>query len=190
MRKRPAAASTTGGPSGVGPRSAVAATGASGCTFRPAVPSDAEVVAAYLHRCWLRSFATLLAPGVVESLDPGFRVDVFRSWFAPGSEVRTVVADRGGRAVGHVTVGGAELIHLFVSPDHWGGGLGRALLDIGEAMLHEAGHREVELHTIVGNEPALALYRSAGWVVTDGLVHNDRDGLVYDEHVLVKRLVP
>jgi ribosomal protein S18 acetylase RimI-like enzyme len=55
-------------------------------------------------------------------------------------------------------------------------------------MLAEAGHREVELHTIVGNEPALALYRSAGWVVTDRLVHNDTDGLVYDEHVLVKRL--
>jgi hypothetical protein len=25
-------------------------------------------------------------------------------------------------------------------------------------------------------------------VVTDRLVHNDADGLVYDEHVLVKRL--
>jgi GNAT superfamily N-acetyltransferase len=166
----------------------VATGGASGCTFRPAAPSDATAVAAYHHRCWQRSFAPLLAPGVVAALDPSRRLDLFRAWFAPGSEVRTVVADRGGRAIGHTTVGGAELIHLFVDPDHWGGGLGRALLAIGEEMLAEAGHREVELHTIVGNEPALALYRSAGWVVTDRLVHNDTDGLVYDEHVLVKRL--
>jgi len=53
--------------------------------------------------------------------------------------------------------------------------------------LVEAGEERVVLQT--DNEPAIALYRSAGWVVTDRLVHNDRgDGVVYDEHVLVKRL--
>ena len=99
-----------------------------------------------------------------------------------------VVADLDGQAIGHTTVSGNELVHLFVDPDHWGGGLGRALLDIGEELLTAAGHREAELHTIVGNEPALVLYRSAGWVVTDRLVHNDWDGVAYDEHVLVERL--
>ena len=43
------------------------------------------------------------------------------------------------------------------------------------------------MRTMVGNAPAIALYESAGWVVTDQLVHNDVDGVVYDEHELVKR---
>jgi ribosomal protein S18 acetylase RimI-like enzyme len=55
-------------------------------------------------------------------------------------------------------------------------------------MLRSAGHREVELNTMVGNERALGLYSSAGWTVTDRVVHTDQDGVAYDEHVLVKRL--
>ena len=158
-------------------------------SFRAAVPSDAEAVARYHHRCWQDAFAPLLEPGVVERLDPWRMLEVFRGWFAPGSEPATVLADLDGRAIGHTTVSGAELVHLFVDPDHSRRGLGRALLAIGEELLVAGGHRKAELHTIAGNEPALALYRSAGWVVTDRLVHNDRgDGVVYDEHVLVKRL--
>jgi len=41
---------------------------------------------------------------------------------------------------------------------------------------------------MVGNERAIGLYSSAGWTVTDRLVHTDQDGVAYDEHVLVKRL--
>ena len=37
---------------------------------------------------------------------------------------------------------------------------------------------DVELTTIVGNEPALRLYRSAGWTVTDRVVHTEQDGLL------------
>ena len=62
------------------------------------------------------------------------------------------------------------------------------LLEVGEETLRSAGHREIELNTMVGNARALDLYRSAGWTVTDRLVHNDQDGVVYDEHVLVKHL--
>ena len=162
--------------------------GAGGWAFRPVDPSDAETIARYHHRCWLAAFAPLLAPGAVEAMDPWGKLDRLRQWFTPGSGLTTVVADLDGRAIGHTTVSGNELVHLFVDPDHWGRGLGRALLDVGEGLLTAAGHREAELHTIVGNEPALVLYRSAGWVVTDRLVHNDWDGVAYDEHVLVKRL--
>jgi GNAT superfamily N-acetyltransferase len=134
------------------------------------------------------AFAPLLEPGAVEAMDPWGKLDRFRRWFTPGSGLTTVVADLGGGPIGHTTVAGHELVHLFVDPDHWGSGLGRALLGVGEDLLTAAGHRQGELHTIVGNEPALALYRSAGWVVTDRVVHNDVDGVSYDEHVLVKRL--
>jgi hypothetical protein len=41
---------------------------------------------------------------------------------------------------------------------------------------------------MVGNDRAIALYRAVGWTLTDRVVHTDQDGVVYDEHVLVKRL--
>jgi hypothetical protein len=48
--------------------------------------------------------------------------------------------------------------------------------------------RPGRLHTVVGNEPTIALYRSAGWVLTDHVVTSVDYGMVYDEHVLLKTL--
>ena len=115
-------------------------------------------------------------------------LETFLAWLRDGSDFVTTVADLDGTAVGHVTINGNELVHLFVDPDHQGLGLGRMLLAAGEEMLAAAGHIVVELHTMVGNAPAIELYESAGWIVTDGLIHTDETEMSYDEHVLVKHL--
>ncbi len=164
-------------------------TDATEITFRPAVPSDAALIAKYHHQCWQVAFKDLVAPGVVEKMDPWAKFGRWRQWLEPDSEFSTQVADLKGNPIGHTTVAGNELVHLFIDPDHWGSGLGRSLLAIGEQMLANAGHREIELHTIVGNEPAIKLYQSAGWELTDRLIHNDHEGVIYDEHVLVKDLI-
>ncbi len=57
----------------------------------------------------------------------------------------------------------AELVALYVDPERWGVGVGRALL---EAMLSESarlGYERISLWTFEGNERALRLYRSAGF---------------------------
>src|SRR5262249_53997098 len=154
--------------------------------IRQASVRDAEMIAAYHHRCWVVGFSSLLEPGVVDRMNPLGKLDRWRRWLAPGSGFLTMIADDSGTPIGHATGSGPELVHLFVDPDHWGRGLGRRLLEVGEDLLRNAGHRDIELSTMVGNARALALYRSAGWTVTDRLVHNDQDGVVYDEHVLVK----
>jgi GNAT superfamily N-acetyltransferase len=155
--------------------------------LRSVAPADVEAIAAYHHRCWLLSFAQLLEPGVVAAMDPTGKVDRFRGWFSDESDLSTIVAYDAGTPVGHVTVEGALVVHLFIDPDHQGRGLGRLLLGRGEDLIRVGGHGSAELHTIVGNRPAIALYESAGWVVTDRFVHNEHDGVRYDEHVLVKR---
>jgi ribosomal protein S18 acetylase RimI-like enzyme len=80
------------------------------------------------------------------------------------------------------------LVHLFIDPDHQGAGIGRRLLAIAEALIAEGGHADAELHTRVDNERAIALYESAGWHLTDRLIHSAHDGIEYDEHVLVKHV--
>ncbi len=57
----------------------------------------------------------------------------------------------------------AELVALYVDPERWGKGVGRALL---EAALGEAGARgyaEIEVWTFEANERALGLYERAGF---------------------------
>lgn len=157
-------------------------------TFRPAASSDGALITKYHHRCWQLAFKDLVTPDVVENFDPWASFNRWRQWLEPDSKFTTDVADVGGKPIGHVTVTGNELIHLFIDPDYWGRGLGRSLLAIGEQRLVDAGHNQIELHTIVGNSPAIKLYESAGWTLTDQLIHNDHDGVVYDEHVLLKRL--
>lgn len=93
-----------------------------------------------------------------------------------------------GVPVGHVSVSGHRLLHLFVDPVHHRTGLGRYLLAQGEAMIAASGHRDLELHARVENVAAIAFYEHAGWLRTDRLVHTVEHGISYDEEVLVKHL--
>src|SRR5262249_17329302 len=120
-------------------------------TIRLASVEDAESIAAYHHRCWVIGFSSLLEPGVVDRMNPLGKLDRWRRWLAPGSGFVTMTADDSGTPIGHTTVSGHELVHLFVDPDHWGRGLGRRLLEVGEDVLRSAGHRDIELSTMVGN---------------------------------------
>lgn len=159
-------------------------------TFRPAQSDEAETIAAYHRRCWLEAFPLLMEPGAVAGMAADFNLGQWRSWLDPSSDPHTVVADLDGIPIGHTTVASNEILHVFVNPDHWGRGFGRSLLGIAEDLLAQAGQLEIELHTIVGNEPALALYRSTGWTVTDRTIDSSNYGVSYTEHVLIKQLAP
>ena len=160
----------------------------SGVQFRVGVEGDAARIAEYFHRCWLTESASSLEPGVAERLDPSMWLELFRGRLSPGSSMRTVVATQGDVVIGHVQVQGNNLVHLFIDPDHQGSGIGRCMLGVGERLIVEDGFLDAELHTRVDNERALGLYASAGWQLSDRLIHSAHDGIEYDEHVLVKQL--
>ena len=155
--------------------------------MRPATPGDAEMVADYHRRCFTRTYSTQLLAGELEPPDlEGVRHQL-RDWFRPGSGFETRVAVVSGAPIGHVTVSGRQLVHLFVEPDHQGRGLGRELLAQGERIIAAGGHTELELHARVENLAAIAFYEAAGWTVTDRLVRTVEHGVSYDERVLVKK---
>lgn len=61
-----------------------------------------------------------------------------------------------------------QLRDMYVAPGHRHHGVGRALLDVVVGDARSAGAARVSLQTEVGNDRALALYRSAGFdVVTE-----------------------
>jgi ribosomal protein S18 acetylase RimI-like enzyme len=155
--------------------------------IRTATLADADAVADYHRRCFLKTYSLQLLAGERDVPDPAGMRQQLHEWFLPGSGFETRVAVCDGAPVGHFTVSGHQLVHLFVAPDHQGMGLGRRLLAQGEAMMAAGGHTEFELHASVDNLGAIDFYEKAGWTVTDRTIHTVEHGTSYDERVLTKR---
>ena len=96
-------------------------------------------------------------------MSPADRVDQWRRW-------PPIVAEVDGKVVGFVSVGASrsddaegELYAIYVHPDHWGTGVGRELMQAGEAELRRLGHRRVILWVLDDNPRARRFYELAGW---------------------------
>jgi GNAT superfamily N-acetyltransferase len=74
---------------------------------------------------------------------------------------QVIVAELGGEIAGFAAVVGGELDGLFVEPDLWGRGVGRALAD---AATHEARKRGLAL-TVTASPRARRFYESCGFTV-------------------------
>jgi len=72
---------------------------------------------------------------------------------------QVIVAELGGEIAGFVAVVGGELDGLFVEPDLWGRGIGRALAD---AATHEARKRGLALK-VIANPRARRFYEQCGF---------------------------
>jgi ribosomal protein S18 acetylase RimI-like enzyme len=153
---------------------------------RAATPADADAAADYHHRCFTATYASQLLAGELEAPDPADTRQQLHDRFLPESEFETRVAVVDGAPIGHVTVSGHHLIHLFVEPNHQSMGLGRHLLAVGEAMIAADGHADFELHARVDNPAAIAFYEKLGWTVADRVIHTVEHGISYDERVLIK----
>ena len=71
------------------------------------------------------------------------------------------VAELDGRIAGFAALDGPELDGLFVEPERWGKGIGRALVD--EAV-HEARRRGLSL-TVLASPGTLGFYEKCGFAV-------------------------
>ena len=72
---------------------------------------------------------------------------------------QVIVAELDGEIAGFAAVVGGELDGLFVEPDLWGGGIGRALVD---AATHEARKRGLALK-VIANPRARRFYEHCGF---------------------------
>ena len=72
---------------------------------------------------------------------------------------QVIVAEFDGGIVGFAAVVGGELDGLFVEPDMWGGGIGRALVN---AAAHQARRKGLSL-TVIANPAARGFYESCGF---------------------------
>jgi GNAT superfamily N-acetyltransferase len=143
------------------------------CSLRPAVPRDAEPLAAVLNEGFesYRSFA----PANWEPPDPQAELKRFRALLG-SEEVWCLVAEDGGEIAGHVAImparnhfhpsdddAMAHLWQLFVREPWWGTGVATALH---EEAVREAGARgftSMRLFTPAAQARARRFYEREGW---------------------------
>ena len=143
-----------------------------GVRLRWSTPADAEAGAALHRACWRAAYSPLVDRAALEQ-----RLAATEAWdeaWRRSLEERPrLLAEYAGRLVGFALAGPTrdadavaplELWALYTAPDHWGTGLGEALLDA--VLPREAG--PACLWTLEANARAQAFYRRHGFVVDGG----------------------
>jgi GNAT superfamily N-acetyltransferase len=128
---------------------------AEGLTLRLARPEEHDELEGLLQR------ASLELPEYRDQLmlDP-------EAIYLPEGQIangQVIVAEIDGEIAGFAAVVGGELDGLFVEPDLWGGGVGRALVD---AATYEARSRGLALK-VIANPRARRFYEHCGFSVED-----------------------
>jgi len=136
---------------------------------RPATGSDADAIARVQERGWQVAYRHVFP---AEELDRGGFIQPAR-WRErlerPPAVWATFVVERGGTVVGFTSVGPSrdqrglgELYAIYVDPDDWSTGAGRALIERAEEQLRRT-YAEVALWVLEDNPRARRFYERAGW---------------------------
>ena len=140
---------------------------------RPMAEGDIDAVAVVQVRTWQAAYAGIVPAEVLDALDPAVNAANRRQRRIPGG-ARTLVAEADGVIVGFVSVGPyrtqrtrdeydrtvGELYAIYVSPEHWGTGAGRALMAAAREAL--AGYPSFRLWVLEANHRARRFYERAG----------------------------
>jgi GNAT superfamily N-acetyltransferase len=154
---------------------------------RPAAVDDADAIARVQVRSWQAAYRGFMPDEVLDSLDvaAGTRQQRERLGQLPPGAACFVATDAGGQTVGFAQVGDYEgsdgsgqVYAIYVAPEHWSTGAGRALMAAALDFLTASGPRPVRLWALDGNERARRFYERCGFVA-DGAVgsHNVRGEL-------------
>ncbi len=127
---------------------------------RTARVGDEMAVAAVHVRSWQVGYRGLLADDHLATLRPEDRAA--RYTFDVDDPVTVVAVEDRIRGFATISPAAGVLMALYVDPDAWGGGVGRALLEEAQRRLAER-CAEATLFVLKGNTRACRFYEANGW---------------------------
>ena len=149
---------------------------------RDARPEDAAAIAGVHTRSWQVGYAHAFSADALAGISAERRREHIARWIgAHQPRSAFLVAASRGTVLGFASVGpsrdpdarsAGELYSIYVDPDHWGSGHGRALIAEAEARLRSAGFAEATLWVLGDNPRARRFYEAAGWTL-DGAIKQD-----------------
>jgi ribosomal protein S18 acetylase RimI-like enzyme len=142
---------------------------------RAMTETDIDAVATVQVRGWQAGYAGIVPDAVLAGLDPAVNAAHRRARPAIAG-THTLVAVEDGKVIGFTSFGPyrvqgpadeydpaiGELYAIYVSPDRWGAGAGRALIDACRAALTADGYPEFRLWVLEANDRARRFYERAG----------------------------
>jgi GNAT superfamily N-acetyltransferase len=167
---------------------------AAALTVRRAGPDDLDELVGIHSRSSQRAYAHIFPPAApFPSFDA--MADRWRPSLADGDTTVAFVAEIHWRTIGGVIAdsvsarGFGNLRHLYVEPDAWGSGAGRALHDAAVDWCGGVGLESMDLWVLAENERARGMYERWSWTLDpdETLVH---DGLDVAEVRYVLRPLP
>jgi GNAT superfamily N-acetyltransferase len=141
---------------------------------RKATADDAPGIARVQERGWQLAYRHVFP---AEELDRGGFIQAHR-WTErlerPPAGWTTFVAEHDDEIVGFTSVGPSrdepgigELYAIYVDPEQWSTGTGRALIEVAEEQLRSE-YQEVTLWVLEANPRAREFYERGGWSVDGG----------------------
>lgn len=144
---------------------------------RRATPTDARGIAAIHVQSWRSAYRGIVPEEYLQSLSVEHRERMWRNALE-GAGPETWVVEQDGAVRGWMSVAASrdsdatpstgEVWAIYVHPAHWRRGVGQLLWHKAEEQLKHAGFTEVTLWVFKDNAPALAFYRSNGFVAEHG----------------------
>jgi GNAT superfamily N-acetyltransferase len=137
---------------------------------RLATPRDADTIERIRVRGWQAGYRHVFPPADLDAMT-GDATRCAESLVRPQPGHACFVAEVDGVLLGWATIGPSalperfgELHGLYVDPDHWGAGAGRALIEHAEAELAQTWDEAI-LWTLADNPRTRRFYEAAGWRV-------------------------
>jgi GNAT superfamily N-acetyltransferase len=136
-------------------------------TIRAATVADATAIGEVHVRSWQAAYAGLIPADFLARLSAESRAESWARLIGDGGPV--LVAEEDGVIAGFAAYGDERLYALYLLPEYWGRGIGRALHErVVEGM---AGDSAI-LWVLSTNERAKAFYVRQGWV-DDGATQSE-----------------
>ena len=164
---------------------------------RDASPDDARAIAETRARSWASAYDHVFPPEALEALREESELGRATAWWRqrieqPAANLHVLVASRAGDVLGFASVGQVaeegtesddvgELYTIYVRPEAWGDGIGRALMSEALARLRGEGLREAILWVLEDNPRTRRFYELSGWSADGGVKEEEWLGAVISE---------
>jgi len=146
-------------------------------TVRIAQPADATRIATIQVRTWRVAYRGQMPDAVLDALDVGRRAEIWKGRLA-ASDGGTFIAESNGQVIGFCDLMASrdpdanpalvgEIAALYVLPDHWRTGAGRALCTAAFDAAARHGYSQVTLWVLSSNARARCFYAAMGFA-SDG----------------------
>ena len=126
---------------------------------------------------WQHAFRGLVSAEFLSAISVEHQAHRFRRYLQPDSGVEAYVAELAGEVLGYLCLGPnrnpeapadtEELYAIYVLPNAWRTGVGRALHEHALMRFRARGATYATLWVFSENAPARAFYESLGWELTD-----------------------